>query len=944
MAPEEVDAFLAGQLAPVAHARALAHVDTCPSCRVLIGKLAEASVAAGLADTVVSDSTATTTPGTPANPITVVDSIRPVRLQPTAVDRYVIKRRLGAGGMGVVYLATDPELGRDVAIKVLRSDAHADRLRREAQALARLNHPNVVAVYDVGAHDGGMFVAMALVDGKNLREWLATEHTTAEILRVLASAARGIIAAHSAGLIHRDLTPDNLFVASDGNVLVGDFGLAREATSEERPAPATAAAESLTMTGSVLGTPAYMAPEQAAGEASERSDQFSFCVTAYEALYGLRPFAGSTLEELIANVESGELAKPQRARKVPAYVAAAIRRGLDADPERRFATMAELLAAIEPRPARRWPWLVAGAATLAIGAPAFVMTRHDRDPGADCASTKTLLDPVWNPQRSQQVADKLVERLIHRDVALEVTRGLASHATRWTQIRHDACMDTVTRRIPAEAGAAQARCLDVNRVYFEQAIDWMVTSTDYSDPATLWRRVAGLPAVEACRGAEAVRLAVGGQAHLDLMRDVAGASSASLEAFVSLRARAEAASDSPAQLEIALVEARRALALHEYKAADPALDRALLLAETLDVPSARVRALAMSARSKCAQSVDATVVLGLADAASRRLDEKNHALEIDELLDAKAQCAFKATRYDEAATAYSALVDRLVARYGKDDLLQLEPRSMLLLAYQQLGKRSEAARENAEVTRLIVKNGGGTMAAAMSATLASSQAFSAGDLREAIVQQRRAVDLWPPTGPTLFLRAQSLDQLAMLHEIDAAWTAAIETHNETLSLLTEPQPVPANELVRLRALTFRGADRLSAGDLDGAADDLQRALPLTRQLGETEMIAVAELGLGRILVQRRQWRKGAEQLREGMTTVAKLGQASSLRLGLAELALAQAQWQLGDKEAARDTARKAELDVSKSIDEARKVAVAKNNVTWREAKLAEVVRWRDEHR
>ena len=219
------------------------------------------------------------------------------------VDRYVIEARLGAGGMGVVYAAHDPELGRKVAIKLVRAGADDERLRREAQALARLAHPNVVAVHDVGTCDGQVFIAMALVEGQNLRRWLATPRPVDAILRHLVAAGRGLAAAHAAGLIHRDLKPDNIFVSATGETLVGDFGLARDAAAPAADdAPLTApplASPDLTLTGTVLGTPAYMAPEQATGAATRASDQFSFCVTAWEALHGARPFAGRGMAEIL---------------------------------------------------------------------------------------------------------------------------------------------------------------------------------------------------------------------------------------------------------------------------------------------------------------------------------------------------------------------------------------------------------------------------------------------------------------------------------------------------------------------------------------------------------------------------------------------------------------------------------------------------------------------
>ena len=276
--------------------------------------------------------------------ITLAEAPGPSLAGPDQVDRYVIERRIGAGGMGVVYQARDPELARSVAIKLLRGGGPAARLKREAQALARLSHPNVVAVHDVGEYDGGTFIAMALVDGETLRTWCARPHPTDEILRVIRDAGRGIAAAHAAGLIHRDLKPDNIFIARDGTVQVGDFGLARDAGEVGDGGGARSADDlvAMTQTGALVGTPAYMAPEHTAGEPTTASDQFSLCVTAWEALYGTRPFTATTFGALQKQIAAGAIATPPEARRVPARVRAALVRGLQAEPAARFSSIAAL--------------------------------------------------------------------------------------------------------------------------------------------------------------------------------------------------------------------------------------------------------------------------------------------------------------------------------------------------------------------------------------------------------------------------------------------------------------------------------------------------------------------------------------------------------------------------------------------------------------------------
>ena len=303
------------------------------------------------------------------------------RPRPARVGRYQLGEALGTGGMGVVYRAYDPDLDREVAIKVVRAggDASETRLLREAQAMARLRHPNVVPIFDVGPAEGAVFVAMPLLEGGTLRRWLHSgARAFGEILDRFVAAGRGLAAAHAAGLVHRDFKPENVLLGSGGETQVSDFGLACLANGEAAP-PASASTPAntlapgiITESNDVLGTPDYMAPEQLRGHPSDaRADQFSFCVALWEALYGEAPFpeaADGTEDALRARLEAiaaGPVPPPRRDR--PAWIAPLLVRGLAADPERRWPAMQALLDAIAARRApRRWPWYLA-AALVTIG-------------------------------------------------------------------------------------------------------------------------------------------------------------------------------------------------------------------------------------------------------------------------------------------------------------------------------------------------------------------------------------------------------------------------------------------------------------------------------------------------------------------------------------------------------------------------------------------------
>ena len=294
----------------------------------------------------------------------VIRSSQSQSLPNVRLGRYRVLGVLGHGGIGKVYEAEDPELGRRVAIKVLRDDRREGAsLLAEAQALAKLVHPNVISVYDVGPAEDDVFVVMQLVDGVSIDRWARDSRATAKaIVAAYRQAGLGLAAAHAAGLVHCDFKPANVLVDGDGGVRVGDFGLARAAGDG----------------GRIAGTPAYMAPEQFDGEATAASDQFSFCVALWEALAGERPFADVPLDSN-AEVAAARELRPLRLREVPARIVRALERGLAADPAARFPSMRALLDALAP-PSRRWIAVAIASATVAAAAITVVAVRGGEAP------------------------------------------------------------------------------------------------------------------------------------------------------------------------------------------------------------------------------------------------------------------------------------------------------------------------------------------------------------------------------------------------------------------------------------------------------------------------------------------------------------------------------------------------------------------------------------
>ncbi|MFY0535966.1 serine/threonine-protein kinase [Nannocystis pusilla] len=248
----------------------------------------------------------------------------------------------GAGGMGVVHTAYDPELDRKVALKLVRPQAFGgaahlrERLAREARVLARISHPNVVPIYDVGEADGEVFIAMELVPGPTLARWQTEQpRPWRAIVDMYLQAARGLAHAHAAGVVHRDFKPGNALVGPDGRVRVVDFGLAVAGEASPAPAPERAASASLTATGALVGTPAYMAPEQWRGAAVDaRSDQYSFCAALWEALAGAPYRLPDTTWRGAPAPEPAPA--PTGGRAFPRWLRQVLLRGLADEPAARF--------------------------------------------------------------------------------------------------------------------------------------------------------------------------------------------------------------------------------------------------------------------------------------------------------------------------------------------------------------------------------------------------------------------------------------------------------------------------------------------------------------------------------------------------------------------------------------------------------------------------------
>jgi tRNA A-37 threonylcarbamoyl transferase component Bud32 len=368
----QIGALVEGKLDPIVARSLTIHLDTCPDCQELVAFALRAAESISVA----AHRIAPTLDGTAAAEWRAGSRI----------DRYALVERIGAGATGVVYRAIDPKLERHVALKLVRDETAESRTRLEyeAQLAARLQHPNVVTIYDTGAVGEVVFVSMEYVDGTTLAEWMRTPHDVRAVLDVFSQAARGLAAAHRAGLVHRDFKPSNVLVGTDGRVRLADFGLARrvgDANAMTAPARGSPSEPPKTKSGEMVGTPLYMSPEQHRGQSADASsDQFAFCVALYEALYQSRPFRGATLAELAARVVAGTLEPPPRTARVPSWLREVVARGLSVQRERRFTSMDELAAKLSRGRARRWQrYTIAGVVVAGVAiAGGWSWRAHER--------------------------------------------------------------------------------------------------------------------------------------------------------------------------------------------------------------------------------------------------------------------------------------------------------------------------------------------------------------------------------------------------------------------------------------------------------------------------------------------------------------------------------------------------------------------------------------
>jgi eukaryotic-like serine/threonine-protein kinase len=846
--------------------------------------------------------------------------------QPDRLGRFELRRPIGAGAMGVVYEAWDPQLDRRVALKLLRERPGAARTRgadqrllREAKAMARLRHPNVVQVHDVGTHEGQVFVAMELIEGGSLREWLAARpRPWRAIVEVFIAAGRGLAAAHAGGLVHRDFKPDNVLIEG-GRVFVGDFGLARsreveieiEAGAEfeldvtesspdvqldtepgrRRPQPTRADdqpagdAAPLTQTGTIVGTPAYMAPEAFLEPiADPRVDQYSFCASLYEALYGARPWSGKTLSELRAaklrTIVTAPATRPAtrpatgdadhretpraRSATLPLWLRRAVVRGLSPKPGDRFASMDALLLELE-RGLRRARLIrrdlpialatlsLVGGLALGLGAGMFA----EPPSPAPCSDSPEQIAEVWSPDRRARVIAALGtgELAYAEQLAARTGAALDAYAERWVAAHHDACEATHVRgEQSARALDLRMRCLDRRRAELDALLTRFAAPTK-DDRLNSLAAVDALAPVDGCADLELLETTtpVPDDPRIRAEVEHLRARLDAINAALGTSAHAEVEDEAHAVLDAAIAVGYRPLSaeagvahgviasrLGKPKDAELTLEQAIVDAQAGGHDEFAARAMIAAIHVVGFQLRDTT--------GGERYLRQGRAL-LERIGDPPRLLAsytrnvgtfeFARGDYEQAREHFTRSIELLTALDGETHFSVAESRTNLAAVERRLGNLDEAlalyeaAKRDFEASLGPEHPGLFNLLNNMAVVymLGERHAEAEATLRQAIVLADRHL---PETHASVGHPHNNLGELLVRQrryaEAELSYTRALASWTASLG--------PEHPLVA-HPLTGRGLARLELGDAERAREDLERALAIRGALDDSH-VALAE--------------------------------------------------------------------------------------------------------
>ena len=824
--------------------------------------------------------------------------------------RYEVRGVLGSGGMGIVLEAFDPALERTVALKLLHPQVSADapgrpaaeRLIREARAMAKLAHPNVVAVYEAGWSGDQIYLAMELVTGVTLRAWL-TERPRRwhEIVATFVAAGRGLVAAHAAGMVHRDFKPENVLIGADGRPRVTDFGLVLDAPRESSPDVTGLATRT-----ALAGTPAYMSPEQwNLDRVGPASDQFSFCVALWEALAGERPFTG-TAEELRAAVSRGVL--PERPATIPPWLDAALRRGLAPDPAARWSTLAALLDQLEmrtrrARKGRNRARLLAGAGALGAGITAAVAwVASDRSP-PPCPPPDARVATVWSPARLATFGPRLGPQ---RE---SVLRQIKTYVEGWRTVHVDACRATHVRGDQSDVVLdARMRCLDRRLDELDATLTVLTTASTAEELDHAIGAVFHLTPIDACSEAAALRRELSVPIPPGRSTEIAALERIVQQLEVEIRAERLTGVDTRAAAAVAaargighaptlasalhaLAEAQLDLSLHTE--AERSLRELIQVAASIRDDRAEVRAwnhlifmlgyargdtdqalalepAAAAALGRAGNPLDLRVeheitIAQVLDAGPRVAEAISRLLAVKRVLDAldrgDAPPLLVERRIDvlaELGNAYSAAGDHPAAivayrealagyreLWGHDTLDETMVLNNLGNSLRRMGKTDEAIEVLHDAVRIIEVKTGRSVRLAIAALQLGYAHGEKGDWSAALVETERAaaiahetIERDDPAQPQFIsARALALGRLGRLEEARAAYAAALALFEA--GELTVEHPI---------ALVNLGDFELEHGTVDNAERAYTRSVKLFERTrtSSTSYLLYPLVGLGRV--------------------------------------------------------------------------------------------------
>ena len=868
----------------------------------------------------------------------------------TRVGRYAVIEQLGAGGVGVVYKAYDPELDRAVALKLLRAgrrssedtDTSQSRLLREAQALAKLSHPNVITIYDVGSFQGDVFLAMEYVQGETLRAWLERKPALPAILDTFTAAGRGLAAAHAVGLVHRDFKPENVWLGDDGRVRVLDFGLARltndtissselraqlasadhDAARGDGPdselrlrttsSDSAASGERLTRTGTLMGTPRYMAPEQHQGGAVDaRTDQFAFCVALFEAVYGDRPFAGRDMHELGQAVMRGQLREPKTERKVPARVRRAIARGLATRALDRHADMRALLRELERGRLTRSRYALTASAAVAMGLAATGwLLVPSADEHALCRTGAPQLRRAWNPDIAKDVhaaflaTDKPYAERNFTAFTAAVDRYVA-------QLR--AARDA-TCAAPEEAGASALRaarldCISDRASELGAFIDVYRAELDGDALASAVPAAHRLTAVELCATAqppprsERGDLSASERARItDLRRElakarglsVAGHDQACADLVSPLLADVEAMATPRLYAETALL-----LGVCEGELQDLALSRrhlelAVKLATQAGDPNIETAAWVALIGSLCVNDGRPTAAHALLPAAEAALARAGTPPYLEtRLLAMKAMIADAFGEYDDAIELESRAL-ALMLEHAPDDRYRIAVlHNNVAVSYARRGRDTEAEQHLREAIAIdeaelgpdhpLLGNAYNTLGGVL---------YDRGDFAAAEAAWRRSLAVREAAhGTDHPLVARVLPNLSMLAFEDRDFEQAERLLERSLANQSSLGPNHPESVGILVGLADIALERGDAGRARSLCDKAASILAITQVAATHEDRPWVLSCEGRALLEQGQFDRAVSPLTETLTLLASGDVAQSARLeAIARFSLARALW------------------------------------------------------